>query len=266
MQRWLCLWLMFARIMLHLASGVLKVGLLFPFWEIERRRNEIRTWSRGALQIFGMTVIARSDTGSTALQGRLIVANHTSWLDVIALFVTADVVFVAKKDVETWPVIGWLASRLGTIFLERRTTRDLARGVRVITDQLERGTNVVVFPEGTTTDGTFLLPFRAALFEAAAKAGGLVQPVAIRYRRPDGQIAQEAAFTGEMTLIGSFAALADTRDTTVHVAFLTEYRAAGISRQALAGLAEAQIRRHLELRPDLDAPALGTQLADRAAA
>lgn len=259
-----------ARIGLHLLAGVLTVLLRFPFWTIDRRHAAIRDWSRGALQIFGMTVVARGAPASRCAIGRLIVANHTSWLDVIALFVTTDAVFVAKSDLEKWPIIGWLATRLGTIFLERRTTRDLTRGVAVITERLSRGTNVIVFPEGTTTDGTRLLPFRAALFAAVVNARSFVQPVAITYRRGDGQPASETAFVGDMSMLGSFVALATTRDTArgtaVHMSFLTEYPSAGLSRQALASHAEASIRHHLSLASALDAFATGAHSPDREAA
>jgi 1-acyl-sn-glycerol-3-phosphate acyltransferase len=266
MLRWLRLGLAFGRIGLHLASGVMKVGLFFRYWGDARRHTAIRAWSCGALDIFGMSVTARGNPECRATHGRLIAANHTSWIDIIALFVVADVVFVAKADVEKWPVIGWLATRLGTIFLERRTTRDLARGVSAITDRLQRGETVVVFPEGTTTDGTHLLPFRAALFEAAANSGCVVQPVAICYRRSDGEMAQEATFTGEMSLLGSFAALADTRGTSVSVAFLTEFQSAGLSRQALAGKAEFQVRTHLALLPVSVASPPEISLTEREAA
>jgi 1-acyl-sn-glycerol-3-phosphate acyltransferase len=122
-------------------------------------------------------------------QPTLFVANHISYLDIEVLSATVQTCFVAKSEVSSWPFFGWLARLQRTVFVDRR-----ARGVAVERDDLSRrldeGDNVVLFPEGTSSDGNRLLPFKSSLLSVAErKVDGrplTVQPVSIAYTKLDG--------------------------------------------------------------------------------
>ncbi len=124
----------------------------------------------------------------------LFVANHISWLDILALGGATSAAFVSKDDVARWPVIGWLARQAGTIFVHRQSRAAVRGQADALARALAQGRPVALFPEGTTGNGASLLPFRASLLAAVedAPAGLRVQPVAIDY----GSAAREIAWTG----------------------------------------------------------------------
>ena len=116
----------------------------------------------------------------------LIVANHISWLDIFVLLSVQPVRFVAKAELKRWPVVGPLITGAGTLYVERARRRDTHNVNRRAAEALARGDVLAIFPEGTTTDGTTLLPFHGSLLQPIVDAEGHVLPVAIRYRTPDG--------------------------------------------------------------------------------
>jgi 1-acyl-sn-glycerol-3-phosphate acyltransferase len=109
------------------------------------------------------------------------VANHISWVDILALHATCHCRFVAKADVKRWPLIGTLATGGGTLYVRRESRRDAMRMVHDMEQVLREGVILAVFPEGTTGDGDSVLPFHASLLQAAIAADAPVQAVAIRY-------------------------------------------------------------------------------------
>ncbi len=133
----------------------------------------------------------------------LVVANHVSWLDVYLLNALTPARFVAKSEVRGWPVVGPIAAAFGTFFIVRGSYRDAARVKDAIAAALRDGGRVVVFPEGTTTDGTRVGRFHAALLQAAVDAGVPVQAVAIRYVAPEGGPDPAAAFIDDMSFVES---------------------------------------------------------------
>ena len=123
----------------------------------------------------------------------LVVANHVTWLDIVVVGSVAPLSFVAKDEMASWPVFGWLARMQRTIFIARDRRRSVAGQAQEIAARLGRGEAIVLFPEGTTSDGHELLPFKSALFEAVRFAlvesglpRGTVQPLAIDYRAQGG--------------------------------------------------------------------------------
>ncbi len=121
--------------------------------------------------------------GTALRRDVLFVANHTSWLDILVLAGASGTSFVSKDDVARWPVIGWLASLNRTIFIARTERGQVRAQADTLASALAGGQPVALFPEGTTGDGTALLPFRAALFASVAPPppGIRVQPVLIDY-------------------------------------------------------------------------------------
>jgi 1-acyl-sn-glycerol-3-phosphate acyltransferase len=116
----------------------------------------------------------------------LFVANHSSYLDITVLAASVDGGFVSKAEVARWPIFGWLARLQRSIFVERADRVGAARQRDEIRQRLNDGDNLILFPEGTSSDGIHLLPFKSALFSAAEDEGVLVQPVSVIYQRLDG--------------------------------------------------------------------------------
>jgi len=173
---------------LHLAAGVVLVALwLRPLARLDSRRGRhqrqrlTRWWMRRLLAILRVRL---EMTGVPAPEPVLVVANHISWLDIPCLLACLDARFVAKSEVGRWPVIGFLAGGAGTLFLDRGAgAAALAERMR---SSLAAGERLVLFPEGTSTDGRTVRPFHARLYQAAIGAGAPVQTVAIRYPRHGG--------------------------------------------------------------------------------
>ena len=161
----------------------------------------------------------------------LIVSNHISWLDIVVLSAVGPHSFVAKQEMATWPIFGQLAWLQRTIFVRRREKRTAGEQVHEIAVRLNRGDIIVLYPEGTTSDGHDLLPFKTPLFEAARRGyshGGsdetIVIPVAIDYNRLYGlpigrQWRQHVAWPGDVGLGENLFSLVKkgALDVTVHV-------------------------------------------------
>ena len=127
---------------------------------------------------------AKDDLGTG---GHFIVSNHFGYLDGVVLGSFLPVIFVAKREVKQWPVIGQLLTLLGTIFVDREDKKDILRVVEIISETLRQETNVLLFPEGTSTNGDKLLPFRSAFFAAPLIARAVVVPITLTYRLVDQQ-------------------------------------------------------------------------------
>lgn len=139
--------------------------------------------------------------GQAAQAPAAIVANHTSWLDIFVLNATQKVYFVSKDEVAGWPGIGWLARATGTVFI-RRDRREAAAQTRLLAERLRHGHRLLIFPEGTSTDGCRVLPFKPTLFGAftGAEVEGLkIQPISVIYEAPAGQDARFFGWWGEQS-------------------------------------------------------------------
>lgn len=184
------------------------LGLRFD-WKI--RRIIPRFWHRAACWLIGLKI--RTHGRPDHRRPLMLVANHASWVDILVLGALADVVFIAKTDVAGWPVFGVLAKLQKTIFVAREARAKAGEQVDEIADRLKGGEIVVLFPEGTTSDGNRLLEVKTSLFGAAATArshvpGGVVhvQPVSIAYTgvhgMPMGRYHRPiAAWPGDITLL-----------------------------------------------------------------
>jgi 1-acyl-sn-glycerol-3-phosphate acyltransferase len=127
--------------------------------------------------------------------------NHLSYLDIIVLSSIRPCVFVAKRDVAGWPLFGWLARAAGTLFVDRRRRLDDARIVSRIKDVIQAGSLVVLFPEGTSSDGATVLPFKPSLLEAVAQLRCQTTAASIDYLLPHGSVAEEVCYWRDMTLL-----------------------------------------------------------------
>jgi 1-acyl-sn-glycerol-3-phosphate acyltransferase len=176
-------------------------AITIPFVARARRLHArtawLRRWSRFACRVVGIRVTTR---GSMPQSG-LLVCNHLSYLDVVVLSSIWPCVFVAKRDVATWPLFGWLARAAGTIFVDRERRLASADVVDLVRDAVAGGSLVVLFPEGTSSDGSTVLPFKSALLESAVELRCPVAPAAIEYALDDGSVADEVCYWGDMTLV-----------------------------------------------------------------
>jgi len=173
--------------LLALVSLVLMPIQVVCLWlDLKPRRRLPRYWHRLACYLLGIKVRVHGE--AERRRPLLICANHASWKDILVLSSVADVVFVAKSEVKSWPVFGTLARLQASIFVEREQKRSTGKQVNEMGGRMAAGEIVVLFPEGTTSDGNRLLEIKTSLFGAAASAvphspTGLVhvQPVAISY-------------------------------------------------------------------------------------
>lgn len=131
----------------------------------------------------------------------LLVCNHLSYLDILVIGATAPCVFVSKSDVRRWPVFGWFAARAGTLFVRRERRTDVARMAQQICAALGEELIVVLFPEGTSTGGATVLPFKSALLGAVEATGHPTTSAAIAYQLGDGDTAEEVCYWKDMTLV-----------------------------------------------------------------
>lgn len=199
---------------------------------------------RGALRLMGlrMTVTGRPVEGQAAL-----VANHASWLDIYVLNATQRLYFVSKAEVARWPGIGWLARATGTVFIAR-DPRAAGRQKLLMEARLRAGHRLLVFPEGTSTDGRRVLPFKSTLFAAFFEhglAGVLaVQPVSVTYHAPPGADPRFYGWWGDMAFGPHLLqVLAVRRQGHVEVVFHAPMRVADFaSRKALAAACETAVR------------------------
>lgn len=148
--------------------------------------------------------------------GTLLVVNHISWLDIPALLAVEPVTLLAKREVGGWPVVGGLARRAGTHFIDRTSPRQLTHTVRELSELLGSGRSVAVFPQATTWCTAGQGTFRRATFQAALDAGAPVRPVTVEYTQ-DELPSTVAAFCGEDTFLGSLRRVLAARALTVRV-------------------------------------------------
>lgn len=205
------------RAVLHGLHGLLLVLLRFPMLDAPARRACIRWWSTKMLRMLGIELRALGQFHGGA---KLVVINHVSWLDIMAVHaVCPEARFVSKAEVRHWPLIGRLVDAGGTLYIERERRRDALRVVHQIADALQQGDSVAVFPEGTTADGHALLPFHANLLQAAISTELPVQPVALRFADRHAAVSPSAAYVGDTTLVQSLWMLAcgEGMVATLHV-------------------------------------------------
>src|SRR5487761_2237832 len=242
------------RTVLHLFEGLATTVVVFPWLSADSRRHRVRHWSARLLRMLAVEVRmvgALHDGGNV-----LIVANHVSWLDIFVLNSVQPMRFIAKSELARWPLLGRLVRDVGTLFVERSRRHDAHRVTIEAYEALASGDVVAIFPEGTTTDGTRLLPFKSSLLQPIVNARGALQPVAMRYRAPDGSLSTAAAYAGDMTFFASFWRICGERRIAVDLILPPALPARGRHRRELAASAEAAIREALGLpapiSPDRD--------------
>jgi 1-acyl-sn-glycerol-3-phosphate acyltransferase len=172
----------------------------------------------------------------------LLVCNHLSYFDILVLGAIAPCVFVSKCEVRRWPVFGWFASLAGTLFLRREKRSDVARMSREMRRALDTGALVVLFPEGTTSDGRAVLPFKSSLLEAATGRPHGLSAGVIEYALNDGSVADEVCYWRDMTLAPHLLNLLGKRGLEAQLRF-TRLRHASPDRKQLARQLHSEVVR-----------------------
>lgn len=175
--------LLLLHILLALPLAVLVINPLVSRIKIRHERIDhwmTRWWSRTLLRLFGFTI---RRYGEPLPGSVLVVANHLSWLDIELLHSQRMLCFIAKSEIARWPLVGWLASRAGTIYHKRGNTHSLTSVIETAVTRLKQGFAVGVFPEGGTGPGDRVRTFHARIFQIARDASVPIQPVALRYGR-----------------------------------------------------------------------------------
>ena len=153
--------------------------------------------SRRHLKIFGYS----ADVAGDIPKSGLLVSNHLSYLDILAISSVTPAVFVSKAEVRNWPLFGWFAAIGGTVFINRQRRTDVGVVNQEIESALAAGALVVVFPEGTSSDGTDVLPFRASLLEPALRGDYEISVGCIYYELSDGDAGNEVCYWGEHSFL-----------------------------------------------------------------
>jgi 1-acyl-sn-glycerol-3-phosphate acyltransferase len=196
----------------------------------------VQSWCIHLLKILKVKVIIHGNPSTLlGVKPYLLVANHISWLDIHIINSIRPVIFVAKADVSKWPIFGYLASMLGTIFLKREKLSDIKRVIQLMKDKLANQEVVAIFPEGTSSDGKSVLPFKSNLFESAHQANVDVLPITIQYKE-NGQYSNRAAFIDDMELIDSIKNILKANHLVVHI-HLSDSLPGHLTRQELASQA-----------------------------
>jgi 1-acyl-sn-glycerol-3-phosphate acyltransferase len=152
----------------------------------------------------------------------LLVANHVSWIDIFVINAVRPTVFVAKSEIQHWPVLGRLVRGAGTLFIPRRQRHAVRMVGRAMQQRFQCGEAVGLFPEGTTTTGFAILPFHCSLFEPARHAEVVIQPLALRFLY-QGRRDAYAAFVGEETLAHNLWRVLSTPGLTVEAVYLPPF-------------------------------------------
>jgi 1-acyl-sn-glycerol-3-phosphate acyltransferase len=239
-----------ARAALHLLRGLVVASVVFPWISRTARAARKRRWSRELLSILSVSV--RERNAPERFSDRcMLVLNHISWLDIFVINARSPATFIAKSEIRNWPIVGWLCTLVGTLYIARGKPHAARQASRAIVAELERGALIAIFPEGTTTFGRSLEPFHAALFQPALDAGATLQPVALRYLDSTGRHTDAAGYVGETSFLETVWTIVSTRHIVAELKLLAPVSVSHQTRRSLAEKTEAAIAAAL----DVPAPA-----------
>jgi 1-acyl-sn-glycerol-3-phosphate acyltransferase len=175
----------------------------------------LHRWSRRTLPRMGIDIdVIGSPTGAG-----LIASNHLSYLDIMVYSAVAPCAFVSKREVRGWPAVGWIATLAGTIYLDRSRRKETHSIQPEMQAALAGNLRLFLFPEGTSTDGSSVLPFHSSLFQPAVDLNAPVSAACIAYTVPDGNPGADACYWGEMSLFPHLINLLSKHSVTATVKF-----------------------------------------------
>jgi lyso-ornithine lipid O-acyltransferase len=214
---------------LIIAGGVFPVlNLLCSANQAKSKRNALKThWLKRFSAIVNLRI---TKEGELSEQGALFVSNHISWLDIIVIGQYLPAYFVAKSDILSWPIIGYLSRQGGTIFIRRGDKKHIKATTEKMVWLLKQSSNIIAFPEGTTTRGDEVLGFHASLFQPALLTRSAIQPVALQYQ---GVAREHAPFIGDDDFIPHLINMLSLDKVEVRVCFLPVIKGSGRDRHSV---------------------------------
>jgi len=244
-------------VLLHVGTAMLLVGMAFPRAGTMTRARLTRWWSAKLLRILHISLEVHGARPDWLQPNLVIAANHVSWADVYVINAVRPARFIAKSEIRDWPLVGWLCDKAGAIFIMRARRSHTAKINQVIHDVLAAGDCVGLFPEGTTSRGDMLRKFHSSLFEPAVVNQALVAPAAIRYRYPDGELCEAAAFIEDLSFAQSLGLIIRQRHLICEITFAAPIPAHGKHRREVAALAENAVAKILNVAVTSEKFALG---------
>jgi 1-acyl-sn-glycerol-3-phosphate acyltransferase len=189
------------RVIVHLAQGLWIIHRQFPRMSAAQQEARVQVWASAMLGRLALQLVVRGQPSDGPV---LLASNHISWADIVVMHAARHCRFISKDDVKHWPIVGTLATAAGTLYISRESPRDAMRVVHHMAECLQAGEVLAVFPEGTTGDGTTILPFHGNLLQAAIAAKAPVQPVALSFiDAATGEHSFAPCYIGDDTLVQS---------------------------------------------------------------
>ncbi len=217
----------------HILGGVFTVYTVFKRMSPQQKDARVQVWALQMLACLGIQLVVKGQP--PAIGPMLLAANHISWIDIVVMHAARHCRFVSKDEVGRWPVVSTLANAAGTLYITRESRRDAMRVVHQMAQCLRDGDVLAIFPEGTTGDGSTLLPFHANLLQAAISVDAPVQPVALQFLDAvSGQISFAPCYVGDDTLWQSLWRTLCTDNVQAVVQFGTPEHAQGRDRRTWA--------------------------------
>ena len=230
------------KILLHILF-VIPLCLLILISTKRQQEKIIQFWCKRLLSIFEIKVEVKGISSYLSNQKQyLMVANHISWMDIIVIQSIKPCIFVAKSDVASWPLFGWVAQMTGTIFIKRDKVSDIKKALKKMKRRLIKR-SVCIFPEGTSTSGRYLLPFKSNLFQSSIDTNKSILPLCLRYEQ-NNSYSDKAAFVDDMSLVDSINKIKQEKDMRVIVEVLQPIRPR-YNRKELASYTQEIIRKNL---------------------
>lgn len=215
---------------LVIAAGIFPVlDFLYSAREAKTKRDALKTrWLQWFSAIVNLHIIK---DGELPERRTLLVANHISWLDIIVIGQYLPGYFVAKSDISSWPVIGYLAKQGGTIFIRRGNKQHIKTTAEKMVWLLKQNSNIIAFPEGTTTKGDEVLHFHSSLFQPALLTRSAIQPVAVQYQ---GSAKELAPFVGDDAFVPHLIKMLVMDKIEVRLIFLPVINSSGKNRHSVS--------------------------------
>jgi 1-acyl-sn-glycerol-3-phosphate acyltransferase len=174
------------------------VILFYPILPSRQWIHFIKFWANGTLFLVGIRIAVEGVPTDYVEENAMVVANHISWLDIPILYTRHSVGFISRREIKNWPILGLLIKSGNAIFIDRKHKRDLIQIVQVVRERLQSGGMVGLFPEGKTSLGLQVMPFKSALFESVMLAKSSVIPLVIQYYTKDGRQTCATSYADEI--------------------------------------------------------------------
>ncbi len=215
---------------LIIAAGIFPtLGFLYSARDAKTKRDAIKTrWLRRFSAIVNLHI---TKEGELPERRAILVGNHISWLDIIVIGQCLPAYFVAKSDIASWPVIGYLAKQGGTIFIRRGNKQHIKTTAEKMVWLLKQNSNIIAFPEGTTTNGDEVLHFHSSLFQPALLTRSAIQPVALQYQ---GAAKEHAPFVGDDGFVPHLIKMLSMDKIEVQLSFLPVINNSGKNRHSVS--------------------------------